>query len=228
MIADPYLTPAQVREILTTPNHHACERFLDHFSTEVEELALALSQAHAQFVGINPCVPQDDRSSWAQAFLYSAFDCLVSSAQLLIFGHLLAAGNLMRGWGEAVAMALLCSSDRVAEFDLFIADPMRHATHKAVDRLGNKKTKKLLAVDSDGLKVLKQISAFYNEHSHTSAWAVASRGMQQQSGTLTLAGEFDPAKRDYYVRELRLLRSACDRLLEVMVAVEQNLKNRTR
>lgn len=228
MIADPYLTPAQVREVLTTANHHACVRFLDQFPNEVAELAVVFSQAHAQFVGINPCVPQDQRSGWTQAFLYSAFDCLVSSAQLLIFGHLLAAGNLMRGWGEAVAMALLCSSDRVTEFDHFIADPMRHGTHKAIDRLGNKKTMKLLDVDAEGLKVLTQINAFYNEHSHTSAWAVASRGMQQQSGMLILAGEFDPAKLDYYERELRLLRSACDRLVEVMVVVEQNLKNRTR
>lgn len=228
VVADPHLTPAQIKEILTAPNHHACEQFLQHFSHEVEELTLTLSQAHARFVGINPRVPQDQRSGWTQAFLYSAFDCLVSSAQLLIFGHLLAAGNLMRGWGEAVAMALLCSSDRVAEFDRFIVDPMQHATHKAIDRLGNKKTLKTLDVDPDGLNVLKQINAFYNEHSHTSAWAVASRGMQQQSGMLILAGEFDPAKLDYYERELTLLRSACDRLVEVMVVVEQNLLNRTR
>jgi hypothetical protein len=224
---DPYLAATALQAVLTQANDNSRSQFLAHFSTEIEELAKALSQAHRRFVLINSRVPQDERSGLTQAFLYSAFDALVSATHLLIFGHLLAAGNLMRNWGESVAMALLCSNDRLSDFELFARDPSKYATHKAIDRLGNRKVAKFLDVNPEGLAVFKEINGFYNEHSHASAWAISARGIQDASGNLTLAGEFDPGKLDYYRHQLSLRRSACDRLFEIMVIAEQNLTNRS-
>ena len=109
-------------------------QFLDLFTDEIDGVVDGLMEAYAAIHDSTPSLQDDLRAAWIEGFLYSALDCIATSTKLLLMGMAIPAGNLMRQFGEACAMALLCSHQ-----DLDVVQRLQsehgYPTHKAIDAI---------------------------------------------------------------------------------------------
>lgn len=220
------LFPEEIKQIITAPNLKTRDEFVGVFSADIADLCKALSSAHECFNGIWANMTWTDRAGWSQAFLYAAFDSLVSSAHLLVFGHVLPAGHLIRCWFEAVCMALLCSNKHAGTFGCFIKDPDGFRVDMEVRKtFENERCAEMLCGMQDALGIIRDLVKFYNQHSHTSAFAARSRHLMGDIGQLSLAGEYDPNMNEYYKTELAIYAYMADLMPGITNAVEKNLNN---
>jgi hypothetical protein len=135
---------------------------------------------------------------------------------------LIPAGHLMRQYGEATAMALLCSSPDLDTFSRLEQSPGEFPAHDSLRLVNRRRTRALLDISADAWQEFMVISGFYDKYSHASELALASQFMFSRSGWLAIGGEFDDAKRPQYQIELRRRVSAS----HVLTGLTQELYRR--
>jgi hypothetical protein len=217
------LSRNELSEIVLSDNKKVHDKFLSTFSFEVNSFIDGLVRVFDYLAELDNKMPKEERAAWVQMFLFSSFNSLLTSFHLLISGFLMPAGNLMRSWSEALAMALLCSHSQIDTFNKFNANPSHLDVRKAPDIVMRKNNSRLLNIDKVGWKKFLEINDFFSKYSHASAFALSSLMMFQGTGQLAIGGEFDYRKIDEYRKEIKLRISACERLFETAKVVEMHL-----
>ncbi|MDB4951423.1 MAG: hypothetical protein JWM27_4072 [Gemmatimonadetes bacterium] len=208
------LSPEEVQALLLSGNEPVREQFLASFGPGLHNFSMLMSRAFRQLQSIEERVPHEMRSAWTYQFLYVAFNNLFTAFHLLFSGLLVPAGNQMRQFAEALAMALLCSHRAIDVFVRLQRDMERFPTHDAIRLVNKARNRSLLGIDAEGWKQFDEITRFYDAFSHSSILAVASTHIFGTGGR-QLGGEFDPAKFATYQREVSLCLSGAMRLLVV-------------
>lgn len=217
------LTNDEIRAIILSTNEDVRNHFLQYFSVEVNNLVSTLRGVYDRMQEMPARVRHDRRSAWSDEFLFTAFNSLLTSFHLLISGFSVPSGNLMRHYGEAVAMALLLSHRQIDTFDLIDKDPQKFSVHKALDLVRRKRNARLLGINGPGWRKFEELTSFYDQYSHPSVFAVSSGHSFSSPGYRQIGGEFDTAKLDAYRKEINLRISAGQRLYETVEVVEKHL-----
>ena len=217
------LSCKELFEIVLSDNKATHDKFLSMFPNEVNAFIDGLVRVFDYLAELDNNMPKEDRAAWVQMFLLSSFNNLLTSFHLLISGFLMPAGNLMRSWSEALAMAILCSHSQIDTFNKFNANPSHFDVRKAPDIVMRKNNSRLLNIDKEGWKKFLEINDFFSKYSHASVFALSSLMIFQGTGQLAIGGEFDDGKIDEYRKEMKLRISACERLFETAKVVETHL-----
>ncbi len=154
---DDTLTNDEVRAIIFSENEEVRQQFVQHFQSEIDKFILSLTRAYRRLQEMQARVPYDKRSAWVDHFLFAAFNSLLTSFHLLISGFSVPAGNLMRHYGEAVAMAFLLSHRQINTFEVLEREPRRYPVHKALDLVKRTRNAKLLGIDGKGWEEFSKI-----------------------------------------------------------------------
>jgi hypothetical protein len=218
------LSTGDIRAILFSGNEDIREKFLQHWSSEIDSFVSDIARSDNRLEEMPSRVPHDKRSAWVDEFLFAAFNSLLTSFHLLISGFNIPSGNLMRHYGEATAMALLLSHRQINTFDLLEKD-LRFPVHKALSIVKRNRNALLLGVTKHGWEKFIEITSFYDQYSHASVFAAASTRIFSLPGSRQVGGEFDSEKTDSYGKEIRLAISAAQRLYETIDVAERHLVN---
>lgn len=218
------LSPGELKALVLSDNESTRTQFLKEFESDIDEFSIVMSGAFNRLQSMEARTPAEMRSLRTYQFLYAAFNSLFTAFHLFISGFLVPAGNLMRQYGEAVAMALLCSHRALDVYDRIERDYDKFPIQSALDLVNRGKNRALLSIDQEGWKQFREITKFYNDHSHSSMMTLE---LTQMVGTLglSLGGEYDTGKIEIYRKEVSLRVSAAMRLREAIEAAERNLIN---
>lgn len=218
------LSSDDVRAILLSGNEETRQNFLHYFGPEIDSFVSEIIRSYNRLQEMAPRVPYDKRSAWVDEFLFAAFNSLLSSFHLWISGFPIPAGNLMRHYAEATAMALLLSHRQINTFDVLEKD-LRFPVQKAMNIVERKRNRQLLGVNEQGWNKFIEITSFYDQYSHPSVFAAASTHVFSSPGSRQVGGGFDVEKRDTYQKEIRLAISAAIRMYETIEVAERHLIN---
>ena len=218
------LTLEDLRTVLLGDNADVKAQFLRHFAEMIDVFLSHAVRAYSRMQTFARGVALDRRAGWSQAFLFSAFNSSLTSCHLLVSGLPAPAGNLMRHFGEACAMALLCSHSAIDVLQRLDADPARFPVHSAVQTVRKNRNSKLLKLDTNAWSVFQSITQWYDTYSHATVFSLAAQAKLSQRGQVFVGAGFDEFKLDGYRGELSIRVSSMQRLYDMVVAVEQNVK----
>lgn len=166
----------------------------------------------------------DIREAWVEKFIFSAFNNSFVSCHLFISGFMVPAGNLMRQYAEASAMALLCSHHSIDVLKRFHQDPTKFPVQDAVQLVRKRRNTDLLKINAQGWASFEAISKWYDKYSHASYLTFADQIVFATPGSIILGGKFDDGKSEAYRKELGLRVSAMEQLNKLSVAVHENVR----
>lgn len=181
--------------------------FYRRHKKQVEESARL---AHAAFSALHECHPHWDttnrRRMTCAHMIHLCVHNLLTSVALLSSGYPVPAGNAMRQYAEALAMALLFSDESLPDYDRFENNRQHFDAGAAPQRLANKKVgrsvQQRLSVTSDGWQALIDTQKLYSQHSHNSAFAISFNfSWRKKEGTI-LGAHYDIKKHNVYKAEL--------------------------
>ena len=217
------LSHKEIADAVVNDTKATRERFLAAFPVATSEFTDALKRVYDRLADLDDSLPRDRRTAWVQSFMFSSANSLLTSFHLLINGFSIPAGNLMRHWSEALAMALLCSDSRIDTFRLLDANPAQFPVQKAPDIVMRKNNARILGLSKKGWLKFQRANAIYQKYSHASALSVASMFLMTGDGGLIIGSEFDPGKIKSYEKELSLRISACAFSLDTAAIIESHL-----
>ena len=206
------LSPEEIAAALQSDHSDIRARFQREFPDLIDQLVTAAQHTYAAFASFPRDLQPDLRAAWAEAFAFAAYNAAMTSSNLLIAGLLIPSGNLMRHYGEATAMALLCAHTDTQVVEQ-IEKNRRYNVHDAVAKVRQAKNLDRLRIDPKGWDAFEQITSRYDQYSHSSVFSVSSL---QVEGGMALITEFDEDKIDSYAGELKLRASALQELGELL------------
>jgi hypothetical protein len=174
------------------------DRFVEKFKEETEAFVLDIADAYLEWRSLDAEIGTDERLAYVSALVYSAITLHILSMKLLLSGHVVAAGNVMRQVIESIAMALLCSTPSLGVLDRYIKG--KYSTNKSVDQ--SIKHAKAMGVTREALKDLQKAQIFYHQYSHPSPFTIASLISFDTEGALYVGCSFDEGKVEQYQKEV--------------------------
>ena len=207
---------SDIHGLLLSDHSSVRAKFVARFPQEIKEVSTSLSQSYSAYRRLEARVRLDKRAAYVQAYVYSAFNSLLTSSNLLLSGLQLPSGNLMRHYGESTAMALLCSHPQINTFELLEKNEDTFPFSTSLELVARERNRKLLDLKGPEWRTFREISKFYDRFSHASWFAIASQFVFSQPGMLAVLGEFDEDKVSAYEVELRRRNSGA-RVLRAMV-----------
>lgn len=217
------MTDDWMRDVVFDDHSQSRAAFVAVFPSEVDRAISALTLSYAGYQDLWARFPEGERSAVVFSFLHLANNSLISALHLLISGFLAPAGNLMRQFAEATAMTLLCAEKSNGTLEHYLKQGFNYPVHKAIDRLSKRKFQQAIGIEAEGWRSFKEISSFYDSHSHASDMSIAANIIFDHPGKVILAGQFDPGKSTAYKIELSRISSAAASLRSALVIVERNL-----
>lgn len=206
--------------------------FLRTFGIRLPPIARHLAWVFRELSWLDRFSQHDERLAQVHMFLHAGLNSVYSSTLLLVDGFPLAAGNLMRHYGDACAMALLLFDDNPSVWHLYSADSTKYPVHKAVHRLLQSETsqrlRRLVGFDVDGWRRLLDLAKFYDDFSHASAFSLGFHLVFDQPGMVVMGPYFDPGKRRPISIELKRRRSALPPLAGLVRSIRAVVKTRMR
>lgn len=183
---------------LTSDSSDVRGEYLALFNNEVIRFSDFMAEAYVKWEELNDALKGNERGAFVSAIAYSAISLNISSLQVLLSGHTVAAGNLMRQVCESIALALLCSGKSLNVLERFMDD--KYSVTTAVrDVIRNSE---VLSLHSDALEVLRTSQEFYHKYSHISKLTIAVGMSFSQSGAIYVGASFDEAKSEMYKVEV--------------------------
>ena len=143
------LTVEDLRAVLLGDNADVRAQFLNHFGEMINDFLSHAVRAYGRLQAFGRGVVLDRRAAWSEAFLFSAFNSSLTSCHLLISGLPTPAGNLMRHYGEACAMALLCSHRAIDVLQRLDANPAGFPVDSAVQTVRKRRNSELLRLNTE-------------------------------------------------------------------------------
>ncbi len=217
------MTVDWMREIVFDDHADSRNDFASALPDEVTAAVQALSDVYGAFQDVVARFPSGERSATVFGFLHVANNSLVGALNLLMSGYLVPAGNLMRHFAEASAMALLCSEQTNGTLESYRTHGMKYPFHHSIDRVSKKKVMQALGIERDEWESFKKSAKFYDLHSHASDMAVAANIIFDNPGMVVMGGQFDPGKVEHYRLESAQITFASVTLLGLMSIVERHL-----
>lgn len=197
------------------------QHFISEFSSQIDNFTKGFKRAVEAFLNLKLDVTERTQRL-TTVWLNNCLSSLYVSTKLLIHGYTLPAGNLMRQFGESIALALLCCTERLQYACQIDECKTTFAYHKAVEYLRKKNVRQALQLDSSGIETLQQVGKYYDDYSHSSyvsaGWAYDfSNGNKYYFGAV-----FDPIKSDLYEQEFETRISACTLFQNVLLLIDAN------
>ncbi len=188
----------KIRTVITQDIADVRDRFVTEFMDEIEEFVQHMTDAFLEWRSLDTEIGTNERLGHVSALVYSAITLHTLSMKLLLSGHIVAAGNLMRQVIESIAMGLLCSTPSLGVLDRYIKG--KYSTNKAVDQII--KHFKTVGIKRESLKDLQKAQVFYHQYSHPSLFTVASHICFDTEGALYVGSSFDEGKVEQYRKEV--------------------------
>ena len=167
--------------------------FVSNFKNEITDIIDGLETACKKWLKYHSKAEGNKRRQFICGFLLDAIDSLAVSMKLFLCGYAVPSGYLMRRTIESVAMAILCSSDRLPYFERI--DEEKFSPNKAVNCLQRNANK--LSVNNESVAVLKKFYKYYHQYSHSSLLSLAHLRSFSENGVY-IGGRFDKEKMDGY------------------------------
>lgn len=218
------LSRADFEAILRSAGSDVRSRFEEDFPDLIGQFLDECVQTYGCLQNFGNGIKPDLRAAWTEAFLFNAFNSSLTSCHLLMSGLLAPSGNLMRHYGEACAMALLCSHHAIDVIVRLIQDPAIFPVHKAVQLVRKPSNMRVLRISAGAWTSFETITKWYDQYSHASAFSLATQQIFGGHGGVIIGSEFDDAKRDDYQKELRLRGSSMSHLRELAVGVAGHVR----
>ncbi|MHB8765223.1 MAG: hypothetical protein ACYDA8_12945 [Deferrisomatales bacterium] len=210
----------KIRQELVADFPDVRERFLAEFQDAVERFVHLMAEAFLAWRALDKNIGQDIRSGHVSGLVYSAVTLHILSMRLLLSGHVVAAGNLMRQVIESMASALLCSVAELGILDEYIKGDYR--ANKSIRQL--LKHAGQVGVPIEAVEDLRSAQLFYHQYSHPSLLTVASHICSETEGALYVGCSFDAGKIDAYEKEIDGRLGLAGVLLGFVHCVARNLK----
>jgi hypothetical protein len=170
------VTAELIHEIVYSDNGPARRKFAQKHGDEVDSFIKTATECHLAIETRAKQWPKTERSEWVRLFLHVAANNLTSAVHLLVSGYPVPAGNLLRQFAEAVAMAMLICDSQSQVLELFLKDQEKYPVDGAINKILQKKQQKrlieLLGLDTDAWQQFKKMTGFYGFHSHASVLSV--------------------------------------------------------
>lgn len=211
------------RQLITLDQPSVRQEFLHRFHSELERIIAALTIAYSEVMGLDHSVRPGPRAGFVVRYLVYAIDAALSSTQLLVRGWIPPSGHMMRHYGEASALALLFSCNRLPDFEKQQAAPEKYPYHDAMAIISRPKIQKLLRIDSDRWSGFKRAIKGYDQFSHPSELALHMILFADEPSPIQFGGQFDPAKISFYSGELMRRCEAASVLPNVIAACAHHL-----
>lgn len=177
--------------------------FLRLFSKEEKSFTEAMANAAVSWQELDESI-SSNKDAYVSGLVHTAITLHISSMKLLLAGHVVASGNLLRQVVEAMCMALLCANKDLPFLAQFMAD--NYSSNKAVKHA--RKHWKKLGLNDGAHEQLKMIQDFYHNYSHISLLTLANH-VSSSGGRAYVGAAFDPGKTEAYKEEVsRRLRLA--------------------
>ncbi len=189
----------EIRTEITTDIADVRDRFLKEFPGEIEEFVEHMADAFLNWRKLDAKIGTDVRLAHVSALVYSAVTLHILSMKLLMSGHIVAAGNLMRQVVESMATGLLCSATSLGILDKYIKG--KYSTNKSIDQVIKYADK--VGAKREALKQLQKTQVFYHKYSHPSLFTVASHICFDTEGALYVGCSFDEGKVVQYRKEVK-------------------------
>jgi hypothetical protein len=129
------LTRDELLHMLVNGEPDVRARFVQEFNDDIKTFADSIAHLSTQLRVFTREIPLNRRSAWVFQYLYVALNNLFNSFHLRISGYTTPAGNLMRQWGECVAMAHLLSHPKINTFGIYDKNPEQFPVHTALDHV---------------------------------------------------------------------------------------------
>ena len=94
----------------------------------------------------------------------------------------------MRQYGEAVAMALLCSTPASAAYARYEKEKARYPFHNSLLEVNKKKVRKAVGVEERPWAAFMKLTKAFDDYSHISFMTLAHQMLLDQPGILTMVG----------------------------------------
>jgi hypothetical protein len=188
----------KIRTEITQDIAEVRDRFVIEFKDLIEEFVPHMADAYLKWRSLDSKIDKDERLGQVSALVYSAITLHILSMKLLLSGHIVAAGNLMRQVIESIAMALLCSVPSLGILDQHIRG--KYQSNKSVSQVIEHAN--IIGVKLGALEDLKKAQKFYHQYSHPSLFTLASHVSFDTVGALYVGCSFDEGKVDQYRKEV--------------------------
>lgn len=189
---------AMIQQEVFQDNPEVRERFVKEFKPQLDEFVENMADSLLRWNDFNNYIGQSERLGYASGFIYSAIWLNILSMKLLVSGHIVAAGNLMRQVLESIAMSLLCSSTSIGVHDKFIQG--QYKTCKALPDL--EKHSEKLNIYKGAVDDLIASRDWYHQYSHPTKLTLASFISFETEGGLYVGCAFDEGKIEAYKSEV--------------------------
>lgn len=215
---------ALTRELVFADPSPVYHKMQQKCGPELERAIAAITSAHLVLEGLTVSWPRTRQAGYVRLYLHSALNNLILATHFLSAGYLQPAGNQVRSYAEASAMALLLLLPD--EWSAFDRARQRYKAHEALHRVlrgkNRKRLRELVSLDRDRWEAFVEVAKFYDHHSHAGMVSLASH-LRLDTMSPILGGEYDPAKRDEYQADLSRVASGADALQALITATRRAL-----
>lgn len=216
------------RELVFPNLQPSYNKFRQQVGKEIDAAISAITAAHQVLEGEYPTWPKDRQAQHVRLFLYTALNNLVLTTHFIVAGYHQPAGQQLRSFAEASAMALLLLLPK--EWKLFYEQPMKYPAHKSLGRVQRdsnfRALEKMVSLDAGGWADFVKITKRYDHHSHGGALSTLLHVRLTWPFQSILGGEFDREKKRAYKIDLGLVKSGAANLSDLCVAIGTHLRSR--
>lgn len=210
---------AKIFTELCSDDKEVREEYFKHFEADAREFSEHMATAITAWRLVDSIVNGNDRRAYVSAMVYTAITLHIQSMKLLLSGHLIAAGNLLRQSAETVALSLLCAGKDLTVLDRFIKD--QYSSNDAIRDVLRHSEK--LGLLKGGVTTLAEGQDFYHKFSHPSKLTIAAVTSFSEDG-LYVGASFDQGKLNAYRIEVQGRMSLAKVFNGIVEAVRTNLE----
>ena len=221
---EPQVSEELVRSLVYSSNQRVQAEFKSRHGTTIERSIKGIKAAHDSLDLLRHRLKDkgDEQVATIELFFHSAINSVLCAVHLLVSGYPTPAGNLMRQFTEAVAMALLCLDSDSNVLERFTSNPKGFSVDAAPTMLRNKKRrealKRLIDFHPDAWETALELKQVYDALSHSSAYSLAHALALGTERGMILGGEFDQDKETHgvYAGHLRRYATAAESLAQLI------------
>jgi hypothetical protein len=202
--------PRDITSAILEGSTIAATHFRREFSTEIDRIALAASEALRAVRSFEREAPSTGRVDAVSLFLVLSIDSALTSSHLLLRGLFSASQHAMRQNLESVAMAAILSSSELNVYERFVRDRDRFSVTKAVAGIGGKRKLRALGWPAEFADSFLELRGKLSAYSHPTIGAASWLFPSEKFGLRALLGHFDPKMVGRYRHELELCAASLD------------------
>ncbi|MBN2260293.1 MAG: hypothetical protein JW702_07095 [Clostridiales bacterium] len=211
--------------LIKTGNPEIREKFIEEFKEEIKVFIKNLSKAIILYKKFESQFRETQQEQLVSLFVFNSFNNLINSFHLFISGYSNASGNLNRQFIESIAMAILTAKNELDFFDRFMNEGNKFPVHKSLNYV-KRNIKHYKTLIKENWENLIKIHKSYNDHSHSSAFTLATPfDHDRKDGSVILGPIFVELRKSLYKKEILSYIQSIDTILNLLegLEIEMNL-----